>query len=179
MRKVVVSTTLTDPKWANTEVIAGDVIARVRDLKGEDGGHVVQYGFGDVSRLLLGHGLFDEFRLWIHPQLVGPSDAGDLLYRPGTTATLELTRLEGPGQRDHPGDLPALTLPRRSGARCGLQRGWAAPKMNHRVAPSAACQPSASRRPSSSSGSYIAFTTRYSDPSLRRRKCRSGEYSTT
>ena len=91
MRKAVVSTTLTDPKWANTEVIAGDVIARVRDLKGEDGGHIVQYGFGDVSRLLLGHGLFDEFRLWIHPQLVGPSDVGDLLYRPGTTATLELT----------------------------------------------------------------------------------------
>jgi hypothetical protein len=28
--------------------------------------------------------------LWIHPQLVGPSDAADLLYRPGTTATFEL-----------------------------------------------------------------------------------------
>ena len=53
MRKVVVSTTLTDPQWSNTEVIAGDVVARVRDLKDEDGGHIVQYGFGDVSRLLL------------------------------------------------------------------------------------------------------------------------------
>ena len=90
MRKVVVSTTLTDPQWANTEVIAGDVVARVRDLKSEDGGHIVQYGFGDVSRLLLEHGLFDELQLWIHPQLVGPSDAGDLLYRPDTTATFEL-----------------------------------------------------------------------------------------
>jgi hypothetical protein len=28
--------------------------------------------------------------LWIHPQLVGPSDAADLLYRPGTAATFEL-----------------------------------------------------------------------------------------
>ena len=90
MRKIVVSTTLTDPEWANTEVVAGDIVARVRDLKGEDGGHIVQYGFGDVSRLLLDHGLFDELHLWIHPQLVGPSDAGDLLYRPGTTATFEL-----------------------------------------------------------------------------------------
>jgi dihydrofolate reductase len=90
MRKVVVSTTLADPQWANTEVMAGDVVARVRKLKGEDGGHIVQYGFGDVSRLLLDDGLFDQFQLWIHPQLVGPSDAADLLYRPGTTATFEL-----------------------------------------------------------------------------------------
>jgi dihydrofolate reductase len=90
MRKVVVSTTLTDPQWANTEVIAGDIVARVRNLKGEDGGHIVQYGFGDVSRLLLDSGLFDQLHLWIHPQLVGPSDPTDLMYRPGTTATFEL-----------------------------------------------------------------------------------------
>ena len=90
MRKVVASTTLTDPEWANTEVISGDVAARVRDLKGEGGGHIVQYGIGDVSRLLLDAGLFDQVQLWIHPQLVGPSDAADLLYRPGTAATFEL-----------------------------------------------------------------------------------------
>ncbi len=90
MRKLVVSTTLTDPQWANTEVIAGDVAARVRDLKGDDGGHIVHYGFGDVSRLLLEAGLFDELQWWIHPQLVGPDDAADLVYRPGTAATFEL-----------------------------------------------------------------------------------------
>jgi dihydrofolate reductase len=90
MRKVVVSTTLTDPEWNNSEVISGDVVSRVRDLKGEDGGHIVQYGFGDVSRLLLEHGLFDQLQLWIYPQLVGPSDADDLLCRPGTAATFDL-----------------------------------------------------------------------------------------
>jgi dihydrofolate reductase len=90
IRKVVVSTTLTDPEWKNTEVIAGEVVGRVRDLKGEDGGHIVQYGFGDVSRLLLEHGLFDQLRMWIYPQLVGPSDVSDLLYRPGTAATFDL-----------------------------------------------------------------------------------------
>ncbi len=90
MRKVVVSTTLTDPEWNNSEVIADDIVSRVRDLKAEDGGHIVQYGFGDVSRLLLEHGLFDRFDLWIYPQLVGPRDATDLLYRPGTAATFDL-----------------------------------------------------------------------------------------
>src|SRR5918992_5686572 len=48
MRKLVVSTTLTDPEWNNTEVIASDVVERVHDLKGQHGGHIVQYGFGDV-----------------------------------------------------------------------------------------------------------------------------------
>ena len=90
MRKVVVSTTITAPEWKNTEVIASDVVDRVRDLKAQDGGHIVQYGFGDVSRLLLEHGLFDRLQLWIHPQLVGPSDSSDLLSRPGTAAAFDL-----------------------------------------------------------------------------------------
>jgi dihydrofolate reductase len=90
MRKVVVSTTLSHPEWTNSEVIAGDVVGRVRELKAEDGGHIIQYGFGDVSRLLLDHGLFDQLHLWIYPQLVGPSDAGDLLSRPGSAATFDL-----------------------------------------------------------------------------------------
>ena len=90
MRKVVVSTTLNAPTWANTEVDRRRHRPRARALKEEDGGHIVQYGFGDVSRLLLAEGLFDSFQLWNHPQLVGPADATDLLYRPGTTATFDL-----------------------------------------------------------------------------------------
>jgi dihydrofolate reductase len=90
MRKVVASTTLTDPTWANTEVVADDVVGRVRALKAEGGGHIVHYGFGDVTRLLLDAGLIDELQVWIHPQLVGPADAGDLISRPGTAATFTL-----------------------------------------------------------------------------------------
>jgi dihydrofolate reductase len=90
MRKIVASTTLTDPEWANTEVIAGDIAGQVRELKAEAGGDIVQYGFGDVSRLLLGAGLVDELQWWIHPQLVGPADTAELLSRPGTTAVFEL-----------------------------------------------------------------------------------------
>ena len=90
MRKVVASTTLTDPEWANTEVIAGDIAGRVRELKAEEGGNIVQYGFGDVSRLLLEAGLVDELQWWIHPQLVGPADTSELLSRPGTAAAFEL-----------------------------------------------------------------------------------------
>jgi dihydrofolate reductase len=90
MRKIVVSTTLTEPEWKNTDVIADDVADRIRTLKHEPGGPILQYGFGDVTRLLLEAGLLDELRLWIHPQLVGPKDPADLLSRPGTQATFDL-----------------------------------------------------------------------------------------
>ena len=41
--KVVVSPTLTDPEWRNTEVMASDVVDRVSDLKNEDDGYIVHH----------------------------------------------------------------------------------------------------------------------------------------
>jgi dihydrofolate reductase len=80
MRKYVVSTTLEDPEWNNTQVIGSDVAAAVTQLKQAPGGHIVQYGFGPVTRLLLEHGLLDELRLWVHPLIVGAGAPGDLLF---------------------------------------------------------------------------------------------------
>ena len=76
--KYVVSTTLKDPEWNNTHVIAGDVAAEITRLKQAPGKHIVQYGFGAVSRLLLEHGLLDELRLWVHPLIVGTGRASEL-----------------------------------------------------------------------------------------------------
>jgi dihydrofolate reductase len=80
MPKCVVSTTLKDPDWANTQVIDGDVAARVRQLKEEHDQDIVQYGFGSVSRLLLEHDLLDELRLWVHPLILGRGSPSDLLF---------------------------------------------------------------------------------------------------
>jgi dihydrofolate reductase len=80
MPKYVVSTTLQDPEWANTHVIATDVVAEVTRLKESPGQDIVQYGFGAVSRLLLQHGLLDELRLWWHPLIVGNGSPSDLLF---------------------------------------------------------------------------------------------------
>lgn len=74
MPKYVASTTLKDPEWANTIVIAGDVAGEVARLKAELG-DIVQYGIGPVTTLLLQHGLVDEFRLWVHPLFVGSGGA--------------------------------------------------------------------------------------------------------
>ena len=44
MRKYVVSTTLRDPDWNNTTVIAEDVPARIRELKEREGGDILVNG---------------------------------------------------------------------------------------------------------------------------------------
>jgi dihydrofolate reductase len=91
MPKYVVSTTLTEPEWNNTHVIDGDVVGEVTRLKEAPGGDIVQYGFGDVSRLLLEHGLLDELRLWVHPLMLGRRDASDLLAGAGVPSAFTLT----------------------------------------------------------------------------------------
>jgi dihydrofolate reductase len=79
--KYVVSTTLTDPSWTNTTVISGDVVGEVRKLRDATRGTLLQYGFGDVSRLLLANGLLDELKIWLHPVLSGQATHDELLYR--------------------------------------------------------------------------------------------------
>jgi dihydrofolate reductase len=84
--KYVVSTTLTDPTWNNTTVIATDPVGAVRKLKQQSGGDIVQYGFGPVSHALLAAGLLDELRLWVHPFLTGTPG---LMHHPGSSGRFE------------------------------------------------------------------------------------------
>jgi dihydrofolate reductase len=90
MPKYVVSTTLTNPEWNNTQVIDGDVVAEITRIKQAPGKDIVQYGFGAVSRLLLGQGLLDELRLWVHPLILGQGTPGDLLFGAAPTVGFRL-----------------------------------------------------------------------------------------
>jgi dihydrofolate reductase len=71
IEKLVVSSTLQNPTWNNTTVIARDPVAEITRLKHQPGKDIVQYGIGQVSFTLLEHGLIDELRLWIHPLILG------------------------------------------------------------------------------------------------------------
>src|ERR1700742_1270731 len=90
MEKWVVSSTLTDPTWNNSEVIAADVASDISRRKAQQGADIVQYGFGPVTDLLMAHGLLDELRLWVHPFMVGTGGPRDLLFRPERAGQFEL-----------------------------------------------------------------------------------------
>ncbi|MGH7647216.1 MAG: dihydrofolate reductase family protein [Gemmatimonadaceae bacterium] len=95
--KYVVSTTITDPRWATTTVIDRDPVGAVRALKERDGANIVQYGFGSIAHALMAAGLIDELRLWVHPFFVGADSAAEVISLPGSSGAFELddvTRLD-------------------------------------------------------------------------------------
>jgi dihydrofolate reductase len=69
--KYVVSSTLTDPKWQNTQVISGDVVDRISKLKDETEGVILVSGSGTLVQALLGADLVDELRLMVFPTILG------------------------------------------------------------------------------------------------------------
>ena len=79
--KHVVSTTLRDPLWHNTSVIAGDVVAAVDRLKARPGGELQVHGSCGLAHTLHDAGLVDEYRLIIFPVIVG---RGKRLFRDGS-----------------------------------------------------------------------------------------------
>jgi len=69
--KYVASNTLTDPRWADTTVLSGDVAAAIGQLKAKSGGELQVHGSGALTRWLLENELVDEINLLIVPVVVG------------------------------------------------------------------------------------------------------------
>jgi dihydrofolate reductase len=88
--KYVISSSLKDPSWNNTTVVAGEVDA-VRGLKESVDGDICMTGSATTVRWLLANGLLDELRLLVHPIAVGK---GQRLFEDTPTHKLKLVSSE-------------------------------------------------------------------------------------
>jgi len=87
--KYVASTTLQEVTW-NATVITVDVAAAVAHLKQETGQDILVAGSGELVQTLMQQDLIDEYRLLLHPIILG---SGKRLFREGST-TKNLTLVE-------------------------------------------------------------------------------------
>ena len=76
--KYVVTRTLTRLEWAGSHVLGGDVVASVNGLKQDGDGTIAVLGSGVLVQALIEHDLVDEYRLFVHPLVLG---AGKRLFR--------------------------------------------------------------------------------------------------
>jgi dihydrofolate reductase len=72
MPKYVASTTLEEPlEWNNSSLLKGDVAEAVARLKEQPGKDLMVIGSGRLAQTLMRHELVDEYRLMIHPIVLG------------------------------------------------------------------------------------------------------------
>ena len=74
MPKYVVSSTLADPVWTGTTVLAGDPVNEVTKLKERLDGEIVVNGSGRLAGALIEHDLVDEVRLMVYPFVLGSGE---------------------------------------------------------------------------------------------------------
>ena len=89
IRKLVASTTLTGPLPWNATIIGGDLAAEIARLKAEPGGDIEVYGSATLVQTLMRHDLIDEYRIHVHPIVLGSGT--QLFPQGGVPATLRLT----------------------------------------------------------------------------------------
>jgi len=69
MPKIVFSRTLERADW-NTTVVRDVVADQVMELKAQPGGDLV-LGGADIAAAFMRHDLIDEYRLYVHPVVIG------------------------------------------------------------------------------------------------------------
>ena len=85
--KFVVSTTLDTVEWNNSRLIKGNLPEEIATLKQQPGQDILVSGSRRLVHALMEHDLIDEYRLMVHPVVLG---SGKRLFEGGRTMTLKL-----------------------------------------------------------------------------------------
>ena len=96
MAKYVVSSTIDQPEWNNSTVIAEDVPGEIAKLKGQIDGNILVNGSAQLVKTLRDNDLVDEYRLMVFPVILG---GGKRMFEDGeemTSLTLSKTQPVGP-----------------------------------------------------------------------------------
>jgi len=79
--KFVVSTTLEKLEWNNSRLIKGNIAEEVSKLKQQPGQDILVAGSVELVHTLMQHDLIDEYRIMVHPVVVG---SGKRLFKDET-----------------------------------------------------------------------------------------------
>jgi len=85
--KYVVSSTLEKAEWHNSTIIQDNVVAEISRLKQQPGQDILIPGSATLVQSLLETGLIDEYKLLVHPMIMG---SGKCFFKEG----MAMTRLE-------------------------------------------------------------------------------------
>jgi dihydrofolate reductase len=69
--KYVATTTLSNPQWAGTTILSGDIAAAIGELKAQRVGELQVHGSGNLIRWLLENHLVDEIIRLAYPVIIG------------------------------------------------------------------------------------------------------------
>ncbi|RXK58964.1 dihydrofolate reductase [Lacibacter luteus] len=85
-KKIVASDTLQKTDWNNTEIISGNIVEQIRQLKQNSAKNITILGSGQLLTALAAEDLIDEYSIMIDPVAIG---AGTALFN-GLTTPLQL-----------------------------------------------------------------------------------------
>ena len=73
--KIVFSTTLSSADWNNTTLIKDNIVEEVNKLKQQPGKDLVIFGSPGLTKSLMKLGLIDEYKLTLHPVILGEGNS--------------------------------------------------------------------------------------------------------
>ena len=82
--KYVVSSTLTQGEWNQSSIINKNVVREITDLKQQPGQNILVFGSATLVETLMNADLVDEYRLLVHPIVMG---SGKRAFKDGLATT--------------------------------------------------------------------------------------------